>query len=820
MAAVIIGGAIATVVYQDRLVDLFISEINKSLNTPISAGTPEISWFEEFPQVAIVFPDVEVQESFTFSERPLLTAEKVSIVFNPIQLLRQDFNIHHVTVSGADLNLVINNEGVSNFRVIDSREERPDSARVSLEIRKLELSDVNLTFNNERRDQFQSYEIDELTSRIAFEPGKVVFTVSSDFQTNEMRFRSQKVLENKDIQLTGDLVYVTDSGRYDINLPELVINDSGYGVKGSYWTNPERIDLRFEGINSSIQSVLAILPEKVAAPLLKVRSEGKVSFEADLKGDISGGKTPSLKVTMDFDDVDISHPDYNQELTDASFTAVLSSTELGELNKFKLEVENLNAAIDNHPVFGRFELNDFTKFNVNGDLKGKVLLPSIEQFLKQDNIDINDGEAVFSLAIKGSLLNVSTIRSLDADGEITLEKMDIEFGESIPALKDARGKLNFNNNDILITDFEGAFGESDFMITGQFKNLIPYLLYDDQPIGITASLESQYLNLEELLLSNPGSGEEEDSNLIYPGLQLIFQCDIDRLKFKRFEGEEVKGEVRIRDQLVFARNLGVDAMGGKVLMSGVVDGSNPSNVKIETNSEVIDINIEEAFYVFENFNQTWLIDENLRGKLTTDVTAEMALDKNLKLKPESLIADIDMRIRNGELNDFEPVQRLSKYVGEQDLSHLVFSDLENDVHIEGQTIYLPEMEVRSNVSEIRISGTHTFRQEIDYRIVAPLRSKKKVDKDEAFGAIVEDRYGKSRVYLKIVGTTDDYVVAYDIQGVKQKILSDIKKEVQELKDAFKNKGQEEKKIIELSEDEYFEWDEEVETDSLSRIRRH
>ena len=113
------------------------------------------------------------------------------------------------------------------------------------------------------------------------------------------------------------------------------------------------------------------------------------------------------------------------------------------------------------------------------------------------------------------------------------------------------------------------------------------------------------------------------------------------------------------------------------------------------------------------------------------------------------------------------------------------------------------MEIRSNVTTIQISGTHTFDQQIDYRIITPLRNKNKVNATEATGAM-EEQGGQMKLFLKITGTTDDYRVQYDTEAVKKKIVSDLKKEVQELKDAFKNKGQKKKKEIELSAEE-FDW---------------
>lgn len=147
----------------------------------------------------------------------------------------------------------------------------------------------------------------------------------------------------------------------------------------------------------------------------------------------------------------------------------------------------------------------------------------------------------------------------------------------------------------------------------------------------------------------------------------------------------------------------------------------------------------------------------------------MTLNEKLKLYQETLIANITTTIKNGELNNFEPMRKLNKYLDDDGLNHLRFADLQNDIHIEDKTVYIPLMEVSSNVTTIQVGGTHTFDQRIDYRVIAPLRNKKKIDPDEAFGAIEEDNTGQAKLFLKITGTTDDYKVSYDKEAVKRKL---------------------------------------------------
>jgi hypothetical protein len=248
-------------------------------------------------------------------------------------------------------------------------------------------------------------------------------------------------------------------------------------------------------------------------------------------------------------------------------------------------------------------------------------------------------------------------------------------------------------------------------------------------------------------------------------------------------------------------------MGGDLVLSGIVDATNRNAIDVVCTSHLNQIDIDSVFYVFENFDQDFIVDKHLKGDVSADVNFEMTLDQNLKLYPETLVADIGAVIKNGELNNFEPMKKLNKYLDDEGLNRLRFSDLTNDIHIENKTVYIPQMLVTSNVTSIRISGSHTFDQRIDYRLVTPLRGKRSTPDKEFVKAVELDEKGQTRLFLKITGTTDDYKIQYDTEAVKKKIISDFKKEVKGLKDAFRSQDSQIKKEIELQEDEYFEWSE-------------
>src|SRR6185436_6250604 len=118
-----------------------------------------------------------------------------------------------------------------------------------------------------------------------------------------------------------------------------------------------------------------------------------------------------------------------------------------------------------------------------------------------------------------------------------------------------------------------------------------------------------------------------------------------------------------------------------------VDAKNHKAIDVLTTAKLKGIYLDSVFYVFKNFKQDFIEDKHLKGLATADVSFELTLNEKLKLFPETLTADISTTIKNGELNNFEPMQSLNKYLDDEGLSKLRFADLKNEIHIEKRMIY-------------------------------------------------------------------------------------------------------------------------------------
>ncbi len=811
---VLIALTASVLLYKDRIIQQFIREANKHLNTPITIGQMDVSAFNDFPQLSIVFHDVYVEDSHP-GKYPLLTAKTISFQLNPLAVWRGNYTVKGMKIRDSEAHLKIDAEGVNNYTILKKvTGSEGSSGNLGFALTNVSLDNISVRYVDFRNLQDFLFNSDHLVASIHSENNIYEIETSGQLTSEKIAIGNNHYLSGKSFKIKSHLTYDDIKKHLDIHPSDLQLKNASFRVSGSYgWKEKNVIALKITGTDTDIQTLLSLLPESKSEKFAKYRSRGNVYFNASLDGEISSEASPALTIDFGFNNATLFHPDYKTKIENATLQGSFSCRQVNDLATATLALNNVAGKLNNEDFSANFILKNFEDPEVVLDFVGKIDARSLLDFYPVKAIQYISGSLNVDIAFNGKtslLKNKATAQRVSTLGTVDLEGINLLYGEKKIPLENLRGNLQFNNNDLALSNVTGKLGDSDFLLNGFFKNIVTFLLFENQPIGIETDLKSRYINLSQLFMlgfSDGNAPEEANDEFAFnlsKNLNLNFNCDIQSLRYKRFHGQAIKGDLLVKNQMAVSRNLSLKTMGGNLSLSGILDARNNKAIDVATTLRLRDINIDSVFYVFENFNQTFIQDRHLKGKATADVNMEMTLNQNLRLFKETLIADIGISIAKGELNNFEPLKKLERYLGDEGLDRLRFSELKNDIHIENKHIYIPQMEVRSNVTNIKISGTHTFDQLIDYRLVTPLRRKRPADA-EAAGAIEDDGQGNSRLFLKITGSTDNYRIAYDTEAVKQKIVSDLKKEVDELKEAFKSKSKKRVDAVELNTDEYFDW---------------
>ena len=808
-----IAGGILVYLYQDQLVSKFVTEANKRIETPIHADKIKASWWKKFPDVSIVLSNVVVDGSLPGTTDTLATAENIYCTFNAWEILQGNWIIDEIQMVNGSLFLVQTELGDNNYTIVTKDSlKQPKNSGFKLE--KIELNEVSVTYLDLLRTQEYQLQAHDLMASLTSESSLYEIMLEGDITSEALLIDSRKYFENKPINMQGQITYHLENRKWDIQDTELAIDQSSFLVNGFYQGLDNTLDLGIKGHDTNIRTILSLLPAQVAGKFDKYSSKGDLYFSAQLSGSFSEGK--NLETSIDFGcrNASFHHPKYEKGMEGVYLSGHFYSPQVSQLSKATLTLKNVKGIMEGRSFSGNLKVHNLEHYQIKGDFQGTFDLNSWQKFLPPGEVTSAEGEMQVDITFDGPVNYLKAANAIDkfkTSGEILIEDLSFNLAKNSLPFENFNGHFMFNGRDLAISGFNGTIGNSDFQLNGFFRNIIAFVFSKNQPIGIEADLRSKTLDLDELLTGSISAPEETvmgkqtyTSFEINPRLALVFDCNVDKLKFRRFRGREIKGQVLVSNQVAEGKEISFSTMGGNISMNGRVDGSIQDHIRVYTKSSYQGIHIDSLFYVFENFGQDFLVDDHLKGQVFADLNTYMAFDNHLRFKSPDLVVNAGLIIENGELNDFAPLQKLSTYLDSQDLKHLEFADLKNSIQIKDREIFLPNMVVQSNLTTIAVNGRHTFDQDINYRLKVPIQKSQK-DKDEYFGAVEDDGLS-TNLFLKITGTTKDYQVVFDKDAVKNKIKQDLREEKWEFRQAVRDKGVN-TDTQELDEDDYFDFEE-------------
>jgi hypothetical protein len=143
------------------------------------------------------------------------------------------------------------------------------------------------------------------------------------------------------------------------------------------------------------------------------------------------------------------------------------------------------------------------------------------------------------------------------------------------------------------------------------------------------------------------------------------------------------------------------------------------------------VNVNKLFTQFENFGQTAIESSNLRGNMFVDAKLSMQLDEKMSVKGETMNAEVKVKLKDGHLVNYEPIQNLSNFLfRNRDFNDVTFSEINETFKIRGYEMQIRELEVGSNVLNLYVvNGLYNLKGNSNINILVPWSNLKKRGKN-------------------------------------------------------------------------------------------
>ena len=783
-----------------------ISMINEKLESPLLLEDVDFTIYDNFPTAAVRIKNLFIKESKGFQDDTLLYAKKAYVEISLKDIWDKKYTLEKIIIENGKINLKYDSTK-NNFQIFKKTRDQKNQ----LDLKDISIINTDLSIHKENNLNLK-WKIE--SSKINMGHNK--FNINLIGTSNRLHVDSTNYLNEKKINLKSTVQISKNYFKFSetkIKIDNTSCSINGEIKNGNYKTY---IDLKKQGI----KDIFELLPLKNQKEFSFFNADGNISINGSVILDLDSSNVPSINFKYLISNGSFEIKSNKFKLSEIFTEGNINNGKENSFESTEITAVNLKAKIKNGYIDGSFSLNNLNKNYFSSNFKSSWDLNYLNRQFKKSNFKSITGKLIAKTNYNGIIPKHNTIKKmlLHSQHNSDIELKDVEFKYLNSPLKFTINNANCKVSDKVVNVYSSSFtiSESDFKYEGKINDLLSYLFDEAKSITTFGSIQSNYSNLNELMTISDLSKNKESSEKIMPNwLDSKTNIKIKNISYDNFLASNVIGNLIYKDNLLSSSNLNAECLDGYLSGGFSLNEYKEGHLKLNSDLNLKNINIRNSFTSFNNFGQDFIQEQHIKGVGSAELSIESYWKPNYILDKKKLSVSSSLSIEKGELIDFKPLENLSSYISLNELKHIKFSKLENNINVMNELIIIPTMEVKSSALSILLSGTHSFNQEIDYEITLLLSEilskdfRKENTNITEFGEEKKDGKSYNTVYFKMNGTTENPKITLD----KIRFMEDIKKTVEKEKAIINNiikadiLKKEKKENKEIEEDEIeIEWE--------------
>ena len=726
------------------------NELNSRINGEITIGNIDATFFQTFPRISIGLYNITVRDSlWNNHHHDLLHAERVFAKLNIFKLFTGNLSVDKIVIEKGSAYLFTDSAGYTNTAILRASQssEKSKTGKTST-IPSIEIKNSTLFVEKLNRNKFFSFDISRLTA-IAKEdePGRpILLDVSLSILVHNMSFNKKNgsFLEEKKVAGKFKLQFSPEAKILQFQHIRLDIDRHPFIFTGKFFLAevPVPFTLNIQTENIEYKQAISLLTQNVGKKLSQYDISGNInSINVTLDGTDPENRIPLIKLKVNVNHNDITTPvaSFKNSSFTGSFTnepkrgqdrndensILLFKSFSGTWQDIPLQSDSIIISNLVHPV-------------IASDLHADFNLTAINNLTDDKTLKFTKGKGKLDIVYKGAIEDGDSTERI-INGTMALDSASIIYEPRNFMLTDCNGKIRLKDKDMYIDQLNARAGSTGLNMSGGIKNLFSLISKNDQKITLNWIINSSKLNLNDftafLKKRTTTTITKKKTKVLFVKtlssiLDVLDDCDVHlqlkakQLLYKKFFATNIAATAMLTNDKVSIKDVVLSHAGGLLTLNGQLL-NDISNNSIDLQAHMTNMDINKVLSSFDNFGQNAITDKNLNGKLDATINMSAIITDKAEVVTNSLKGNIDFNIKDGELIDFDPVQKISQTVfKKRDFSDIHFAELKDKFDVDGTKIKVNRMEIHSTVLNMFVEGLYDIKHGTDMSIQIPLSNLK------------------------------------------------------------------------------------------------
>lgn len=747
---ILLGGTVFVLItfYKKELTTLLVENLKTNYGLELKVEEISVSFLSNWPHASVKLKNVYLANSINPSKSgPLLKAESMALSFNLERMLHKEFIVQYVSINNADVNLVRNEDGTKNFQFKKQPHDTAKHTGISFEINKIAINNVNFKFLNKEKKQTVAIRFIDVNVRLKQYADGFVAGIKGKTLVEQLLFneRNGAFLKNARTILDLDLNYLKETNTICIYAPSNAdIEGHIYNLTSLIRLGEHRkLFLQIESTKIKMERVAAILTPKIRKVLSNFEVKRPIDAKILLVANLAEKEEPVIIADIIGTNCDLSIGNSKIPYSELNFRGRIlsldSTCQRGDMDHASITFSPIKGKVYDFPFTASVSVNHLSNPDIL--IEANLLIEANKIPYEVSKDFILKGSAVAHVKYSGpsDKLNKNEFLKSPMNLSASMVFKNLSYKElERPYVYTVNGKANLNNRDLQFENLHVKTDIAEAIVKGKVEGFAPYLFGFSKGFKANISARTENLDLNPLFVENENAPKETtvvDNKTSKPASKKIDQSDFEftvnlfakKLVVRKIEAYNANVDLFYKGNSLNIKSASLNACDGKIIAKATVKDFN----KVNADVSVQNVNVNTLFEQFENFGQQAIVSDNLKGNISLEAKFKTDLDEKMNLKPETMVGDVKLKLVNGHLINYEPIQSLSNFLfRNRDFNDVSFSELIETFKLRGYEMQIEELEIGSNILNLFVvNGLYNFKGESNVNILIPWSNLKKRGKN-------------------------------------------------------------------------------------------
>lgn len=503
---------------QDAIVQEVITTLNQDFKGTVQVEGSHVAPFASFPYISIDLEKVSIYEGKKINKKCRIAyINDAYIGFDLWTLISGKMDIKTIRLKKGELHLVQHTDGTLNIANAFATEKPAEEVKEDfhLDLKYIRLDQFDITKYNEANHLFVDSYVSKAKTKFRTNNDGTSIGLDAKFLLTVMDGKKNTYLKKKHFSVDTDISLDSAYQLLTISPTEIEVENASFDFEGKVdLVNDMDLDLRFHGIKSNFDLVLALAPEELQTTLKKFDNKGRIFFETTIKGKSLNGKQPAINARFGCKDGFFHNIETDKTLDQIAFEGSFSNGKSHNAESSSFQLKNFRAKPEAGIFSGKLEVDNFTSPDIDMQIKSDFDLDFLAKFLSIKELNGLSGHVLLTMNFHDILDIDNPEKSIARFNEsyftqLEVKKLRFDSPDLPVPVKNLDIRAHMDGHEAIIDHFQLVAGKSDIQFAGKVSDLPAVIHHTNIPVDVDIQFKSKWIDLLELTKSEKSKGVDE-----------------------------------------------------------------------------------------------------------------------------------------------------------------------------------------------------------------------------------------------------------------------------------------------------------------------